>query len=114
VTLDLLSVAVVLLLLPPLLLAFQANTDVRFMPQHRIYSNTLATTRLYDSGTTFQVELDMPPSNSGKKARLKFGSVLSVPSEIVEVRYQLPFGLDVAPIKNLAVCTKDGPGGGTC
>jgi hypothetical protein len=27
------------------------------------------------------------------------------------VRYKLPFGLDVAPLKNLAVCTKDGSGG---
>ncbi len=61
---------------------------------------------------TFEVELAVPPSNSGVIARLKFVSVLSVPSEIVQVRYKLPFGLDVAPQRNLAVCTKDGPGGG--
>ena len=37
--------------------------------------------------------------------------LLSVASEIVVVRYALPFGLDVAPKNNLVVCTKDGKGG---
>jgi hypothetical protein len=62
---------------------------------------------------SFEVELAVPPTNSGVTARLKFGSVLPGPSRIVQVRYQLPFGLDVAPQNNLAVCTKDGAGGGT-
>lgn len=31
--------------------------------------------------------------------------------ELVVVRYDLPFGLNVEPQNNLAVCTKDGPGG---
>jgi hypothetical protein len=113
-TLGLLLAAVGLLLLPSSLLAFQFTAVVTLMAQQRTYYDTMTTTRLYDSETTFEVELDMPPSNSGNKARLKFGSVLSFQSEIVEVRYQLPFGLDVAPIKNLAVCTKDGAGGGMC
>ncbi len=39
---------------------------------------------------------------------MKFPPVLDVPSEIVEVRYAVPFGLDVAPKEGLAVCTKDG------
>ncbi len=39
---------------------------------------------------------------------MKFNPVLDVPSEIVEVRYAVPFGLDVAPKEGLAVCTKDG------
>jgi hypothetical protein len=106
-------VVINVLLLPPLV-AFQSSTAVTFLSQKPTYINSLTATRLCDSATTFEVELDMPPSNSGNKARLKFSSVLSVPSEIVEVRYQLPFGLDVAPIKNLAMCTKDGTGGGTC
>jgi hypothetical protein len=60
----------------------------------------------------FEIELAVPPTSSRVIARLKFASVLSVPSEIVQVRYKLPFGLDVAPQNNLAVCTKDGAGGG--
>lgn len=39
---------------------------------------------------------------------MKFPPILDVPSEIVEVRYAVPFGLDVAPKEGLAVCTKDG------
>ena len=39
---------------------------------------------------------------------MKFPPILDVPSEIVEVRYAVPFGLDVAPKDGLAVCTKDG------
>ena len=42
---------------------------------------------------------------------MKISSILSVPSELVEVRYELPFGLDVSPKNGLAVITKDGPGG---
>jgi len=42
---------------------------------------------------------------------MKFPPVLDVPSELVEVRYSVPFGLDVAPKEGLAVCTKDGAGG---
>ena len=68
-------------------------------------------TRLHETDKVFELELDMPPTKSGNQARLKFPSILSVPSEIVPVRYKLPFGLDVAPLKNLAVCTKDGSGG---
>ena len=55
--------------------------------------------------------IDMPPTGSGLQANLKISPILSVPSEMVEVRYKLPFGLDVAPQKGLAVCTKDGAGG---
>ena len=59
----------------------------------------------------FELKIDMPPTGSGLQAELKLKPILSVPSEIVEVRYKLPFGLDVAPKNNLAVCTKDGSGG---
>ena len=88
--------------------AFQVSTFGDFKSSTRSCAKS---TRLYDSETIFEVELNMPPSNSGNRARLKFPSILSVPSELVEVRYALPFGLDVAPFKNLAVCTKDGAGG---
>lgn len=64
-----------------------------------------------DASDRFEISVDMPPRGSGLQANLAFDSVLSVPSEIVEVRYSLPFGLDVAPKNGLAVCTKDGPGG---
>ena len=42
---------------------------------------------------------------------MKISPILSVPSEIVEVRYKVPFGLNVEPRKGLAVCTQDGEGG---
>jgi hypothetical protein len=53
----------------------------------------------------------MPPSGSELQAKMKIEPLLSVPSEIIEVRYRLPFDLNVEPRNNLAVCTKDGPGG---
>jgi len=59
----------------------------------------------------FEVDVIIPPSNSGLQAQMKFKPILDVPSEIIEVRYKLPFGLDVAPKNNLAVVTKDGAGG---
>jgi hypothetical protein len=57
------------------------------------------------------VTVAMPPAGSGLQANLKIKSVLLAPSEFLEVRYKLPFGLDVVPQKGLAVCTKDGAGG---
>eukprot|EP00804_Cyclotella_cryptica_P005957 CCRYP_000216-RA/>CCRYP_000216-RA protein AED:0.25 eAED:0.25 QI:0/0/0/1/0/0.5/2/0/125 len=42
---------------------------------------------------------------------MKFMPVLDAPSEIIEVRYKVPFGLDVAPKNNMAVCTKAGTAG---
>ena len=59
----------------------------------------------------FKIEVSLPPTNSGLVAQMKIDPVLPGNSEIVEVRYKLPFGLDVAPKNNLAVCTKDGAGG---
>lgn len=63
------------------------------------------------AAATFEIEVALPPTNSGLIAQMKIQPVLSGDSEIVEVRYKLPFGLDVAPKNNLAVCTKDGLGG---
>jgi hypothetical protein len=59
----------------------------------------------------FEIVVDMPPSESGLQASMKILPVLSVPSTLVLVRYKIPFGLDVAPKKGYAVCTKDGAGG---
>ena len=59
----------------------------------------------------FELTVDLPPSGSGLQAQMKLKPILSVPSEIFVVRYKIPFGLDVEPRNNLAVCTKDGPGG---
>ena len=49
----------------------------------------------------FEISVDMPPSNSGLQANMKLKSILTGPSEIVQVRYTSPFGLDVAPKDNL-------------
>jgi len=59
----------------------------------------------------FELMVDVPPTNSGLQAQMKIESVLDGPSEMIEVRYKLPFGLDVEPKNRLAVVTKDGPGG---
>ena len=42
---------------------------------------------------------------------MKIVPVLDEPSSIIEVRYKVPFGLNVEPQNGLAVCTKDGPNG---
>eukprot|EP00587_Corethron_hystrix_P013712 CAMPEP_0113324750 /NCGR_PEP_ID=MMETSP0010_2-20120614/17249_1 /TAXON_ID=216773 ORGANISM="Corethron hystrix, Strain 308" /NCGR_SAMPLE_ID=MMETSP0010_2 /ASSEMBLY_ACC=CAM_ASM_000155 /LENGTH=143 /DNA_ID=CAMNT_0000184225 /DNA_START=261 /DNA_END=692 /DNA_ORIENTATION=+ /assembly_acc=CAM_ASM_000155 len=61
--------------------------------------------------TPFEVNVAIPPSNSGLQAQMKIPPILPGPSELIEVRYGLPFGLDVAPSGGMAVCTKDGAGG---
>ena len=63
------------------------------------------------AATKFEVTVSLPPTGSGLQANMAFEPVLSVPSEIVEVRYEVPFGLNVEPKKGLAICTKDGEGG---
>ena len=57
--------------------------------------------RLALAAEPFEITLNMPPTGSQVQAQLRFEPVLPPPSEIVEVRYKLPFGLDVAPDKNL-------------
>ena len=42
---------------------------------------------------------------------MKVKKLLLTNSEIVEVRYRLPFGLDVEAKQGKIVCTKDGRGG---
>lgn len=59
----------------------------------------------------FELVIDMPPTQSEVQARLSFDPIVSESSEVVEVRYKVPFGLDVAPKKGLVVCTKDGTNG---
>lgn len=90
---------------------FQISNGFLVGPSSR--ATSAGTTRLASTNTDkfFELEIDLPPSNSDKKALMRIEPVLSVPSEIIEVRYRVPFGLDVAPLKGLAVCTKDGPGG---
>jgi hypothetical protein len=58
-----------------------------------------------------ELTLDLPPSGSDLAVMMKIEPCLPVPSEMVVVRYTLPFGLSVEPRQNLAVCTKDGLGG---
>lgn len=80
---------------------------VGFVPTHCRSSPRTAVA----ASSPFEVTIDLPPSGSELQAQMRFESILSVPSEIIEVRYKVPFGLDVAPKKGLAVCTKDGAGG---
>ena len=67
--------------------------------------------KMAEDTSMLQAEINMPPSNSGLSAQIKLKPILDTPSELIEVRYKLPFGLDVQPQKGMAVCTKDGAGG---
>mmetsp|Transcript_7553 Transcript_7553/g.8346 ORF Transcript_7553/g.8346 Transcript_7553/m.8346 type:complete len:189 (-) Transcript_7553:83-649(-) len=82
---------------------------IRLTQQRHYIDNT----RLFSATTDepFEIEITIPPKQSGVVARLRFPPVFSEPSELVAVRYGLPFGLNVEPQNNLATCTKDGLGG---
>ena len=60
---------------------------------------------------TFQLVIDVPPSNSDVQVSMNIESILSVPSELIVVRYKVPFGLNIEPRKNFAIVTANGPGG---
>jgi len=62
-------------------------------------------------GDIIELYVGIPPTNSGLTAQMRIKPILEVPSEIIEVRYKLPFGLSVEPKDNLAVCSTDGAGG---
>jgi hypothetical protein len=91
-------------LLPTFGTAFLAKTT---STSHRVGWLPLAASQ------PFEIMVDMPPTTSIPilRAQIKCEPVLSVPSELIEVRYKIPFGLDVAPSKGFAVCKKDGTGG---
>jgi hypothetical protein len=59
----------------------------------------------------FQVSIDLPPSNSEMQVTMGLDPILSVPSELVVVRYRVPFGLNVEPKRQFALVTAAGPGG---
>lgn len=95
----------------PYLLSFLVCISHGFLPSfpsRPVKNNILFSTK---GESAFELMVKMPPTGSELVANMKIEPVLSVPSEIVEVRYKVPFGLDVAPKKGLAVCTKDGEGG---
>jgi hypothetical protein len=81
---------------------------VRIIHQNERASST---TRQLFASKLVELTVALPPSGSDLNAIMKIEPCLSVPSEIFEIRYKLPFDLNVAPKKNLAVCTKDGKGG---
>jgi hypothetical protein len=60
---------------------------------------------------TFEVTVNLPPSGSERQASMGIDSILSIPTELIVVRYKVPFGLNVEPRKGLAVVTQAGPGG---
>lgn len=63
------------------------------------------------SSDTFELEVGIPPSNSGLLAQMKIKPVLEGGSEIIQVRYKIPFGLNVEPKNGFATVTQDGQGG---
>lgn len=99
-----------------ILLAVIAASAVAFAPPQQPAGHGRSTGALRmsdeaDDSSSFELMVKMPPTTSDLQAQLAFPSVVDGPSEIVEVRYKLPFGLDVAPEKGLAVCTKSNGGG---
>jgi hypothetical protein len=85
----------------------------------RLVSTTEATTKLHaitntnsnTNSNTFQLTIDLPPSNSDVQVQMTIESILSVPSELIVVRYKVPFGINIEPKKQFAYVTADGPGG---
>eukprot|EP00558_Chaetoceros_sp_UNC1202_P009824 CAMPEP_0197233930 /NCGR_PEP_ID=MMETSP1429-20130617/1839_1 /TAXON_ID=49237 /ORGANISM="Chaetoceros sp., Strain UNC1202" /LENGTH=155 /DNA_ID=CAMNT_0042692247 /DNA_START=114 /DNA_END=581 /DNA_ORIENTATION=- len=63
-----------------------------------------------EASEPFDFMINMPPKNSGLAAQMKVMPLIDS-SEIIEVRYNIPFGLNVEPKDGLAVCTQDGAGG---
>jgi hypothetical protein len=63
------------------------------------------------SSDVFELEISIPPSNSGLLAQMKINPVLEGGSEIIQVRYKIPFGLNVEPKNGFATVTQDGQGG---
>mmetsp|Transcript_29289 Transcript_29289/g.63566 ORF Transcript_29289/g.63566 Transcript_29289/m.63566 type:complete len:175 (-) Transcript_29289:110-634(-) len=94
-----------------ILLAVFAVGAAAFAPGNHGAALRRTALRMSDDSSKFEIVISMPPSNSDLQAQLAFPSVVDGPSELVEVRYKLPFGLDVAPQKGLAVCTKANGGG---
>ena len=85
-----------------------AFSPVVVTPTRQPTTSHTTSTRLYEKTT---VSVDLPPAGSGRTATMNIESALTVPSEYIAVRYKVPFELSVEPKQNLAVCTKDGPGG---
>lgn len=92
----------------PIKMAPSLSNNIR--KRNQLFSTT-STTSGSNTNEPFDIFVDMPPNKSGILANMKILPVLSVPSTLVIVRYKVPFGLDVAPKKGYAVCTKDGIGG---
>jgi len=99
------ALAAIFILLSPTTII---NAFVSNIPQSTHRTTTSSLHMAEDSPFELMVEL---PGGKGLSAQMRLQPVLDVPSEIVEVRYSLPFGLNVEPKNNLAICTADGAGG---
>jgi len=85
------------------------NNNNNNLIQNTITSSQ-SSTSLYSTEAPFEIDISMPPSNSGLVAQMQV-KPLSSPSQLVEVRYPLPFELSVEPQNGQAVFTKAGTGG---
>ncbi|KAL3805920.1 hypothetical protein HJC23_007881 [Cyclotella cryptica] len=110
-----------LLVILPLSSAFVPTSSHRTLIEH-----ATTRTRMADDRKAFELMVDLP-GGKDLSAKMKFMPVLDAPSEIIEqnkqlnnnnashashrLLYQVPFGLDVAPKNNMAVCTKAGTAG---
>ena len=90
-----LIVVVVVLLLSVFDLAFGVTTRPAFVsvtncPSSRRHDH-LTGSRCSATVTPFQITVDLPPAGSELQANMKIEPVLSVPSEIIQVRYKQAF-----------------------
>jgi hypothetical protein len=94
---------ITILVIAPLLDAFSVGPSIS--RRQRIAAP------LQMSSDAFELEVSIPPSNSGLLAQMKIKPVLEGGSEIIQVRYKIPFGLNVEPKNGFATVTQDGQGG---
>jgi hypothetical protein len=85
------------------------NNNVGSTTTTTLYS--MSPTNKSSKPTAFQLVIDVPPSNSDVQVTMNIDPILSVPSELIVVRYKVPFGLNIEPRKNFAIVTANGPGG---
>lgn len=88
--------------------SFQHTTSV---VHKSIIAPKIAYALQMSSSESMEIEVVIPPQAKRLLAQIKCEPVLDGPSELIEVRYGLPFGLDVAPKDQMVVCNKAGANG---
>jgi hypothetical protein len=89
--------------------SFSGSITIHHRSFHTMRSSLAAAPK--EKSHAFQVRIDLPPSNSDRQVIMGIDPIFSVPSELIVVRYRVPFGLNVEPQRQFALVTAAGPGG---